>query len=130
MTLMRKTFALLGGIALALPLLVGAVSDWQSRVPAAERTRANPLGDDADAITAGHVLYSDHCAQCHGADGEGRGHHPAVDTPRVANASDGELFWLLTNGSHGMPAWARLPAAERWQIIRFVRSLPAAPSHP
>jgi hypothetical protein len=41
----------------------------------------------------------------------------------VAAATDGELFWLLKNGYHGMPRWTRLPEAERWQIVGYLRSL-------
>jgi hypothetical protein len=44
----------------------------------------------------------------------------------VENATDGELAWLLRNGSlrKGMPTWSSLPEPERWQLIAFLRSLP------
>jgi len=35
------------------------------------------------------------------------------------------LFWLITNGvaRKGMPVWAKLPEAQRWQLIRYIKSL-------
>ncbi len=124
-----KTCGAIVSSVLGLPLLMAAVSDWTARVPAAERARNNPLAGHTEAITAGRLLYGDHCAQCHADDGAGRGKRPPVRSEHVANASDGELFWLLTNGSpgHGMPAWTRLPEPERWQIVTYLRTLQPTP---
>jgi hypothetical protein len=46
-------------------------------------------------------------------------------TDEVQNAADGEIFWLLRNGSlrRGMPSWSALPEPSRWQIIAYVKSL-------
>jgi len=111
------------------PLLMAASSGgWLTKVPAVARARTNPALGQTEAVAAGRVLYQDHCAQCHGASGEGRGKHPALRSPRVAAAADGELFWLLTNGYRGMPRWTRLPEAERWQIVGYLRSLQAGPA--
>jgi mono/diheme cytochrome c family protein len=116
------------------PLLMAArgggsqTGGWLAKVPDGERSRANPVAGHADAIAAGRVLYQDRCAQCHGASAEGRGKRPSLRSARVAGASDGELFWLLTNGYRGMPRWSRVPEPERWQIVSYVRSLQAAPT--
>ena len=108
--------------------MAAASGGWLAKVPAAQRSRTNPVVGQAEAVAAGRVLYQDHCAQCHGPSGEGHGHRPPVHSARVAGASDGELFWLLTNGYRGMPRWTRLPEAERWQIATYLRSLQAAPA--
>ncbi len=41
-----------------------------------------------------------------------------------ARAVPGALFWILRNGDlrHGMPPFAHLPEAQRWQIIEFLQS--------
>jgi mono/diheme cytochrome c family protein len=110
------------------PLLMAAASGgWPAKVPDGERSRVNPVADKADAIAAGRVLYQDRCAQCHGANAEGRGKRPPLRSARVAGASDGELFWLLTNGYRGMPRWSRVPEPERWQIVAYLRNLQARP---
>ncbi|MCA1726063.1 MAG: cytochrome c, partial [Thermomicrobia bacterium] len=40
--------------------------------------------------------------------------------------TDGDLYWLLTNGvaGKGMPAYnTRLSPTERWQVVRYLRSI-------
>jgi len=112
---------------------VASVSDWRQHVPESDRARANPYALDADAVSIGKKLFQQSCAQCHGDDANGRTHKPSLRSEDVRTATDGELFWLLTNGSvrHGMPSWSRLPESQRWQIIAFLRSFnrAAAASH-
>jgi len=99
---------------------------WLRKVPQSERSRANPYSGESDAIAAGRVLFTENCAQCHGVDALGRHGRPSLRSERIRNASDGELAWLLRNGSlwKGMPSWTTLPEPERWQIIAYIRSLP------
>jgi mono/diheme cytochrome c family protein len=93
-------------------------------VPASTPAGANPFAGSRDAAAAGRKLFSRHCAECHGEDGQGGRRAPAVDSERVRQASPGALFWFLTNGrlAAGMPSWSRLPAARRWQIIDYLQS--------
>jgi len=79
---------------------------------------------------AGAKTFAEHCAQCHGegAHGKNEGKHvrPNLHADRVKQATPGELFWLLTNGSqkNGMPSWSRLPEPQRWQLITYLKTLP------
>jgi len=100
--------------------------EWLSKVPPENRERANPLAADPDAVAAGGHIYQTNCAKCHGEDASGSGRRPSLRTERVHDATDGELHWLLTNGalSNGMPAWSGLPDAQRWQLVRYLHSLP------
>ena len=88
---------------------------WLLKVPAKDR---------------GAKIFAEHCAPCHGEDaaGKAQGKHirPSLHADRVKQAAPGELFWLLTNGSqkNGMPSWSRLPDAQRWQLITYLKSLP------
>jgi cytochrome c oxidase cbb3-type subunit 3 len=103
-----------------------------------DRERANPYAGKPEAISAGKLLFAENCAKCHGSDAEGRRGRPSLRSERVAHATDGELAWLLRNGSlgKGMPSWSSLPEPKRWQLIAFLRSLPhdappaAVASHP
>jgi mono/diheme cytochrome c family protein len=106
-------------------VLAEADGSWLRKVPAADRVRVNPLANDPDAAAAGEKLYRRNCASCHGGDARGRGSRPSLHSDRVREATDGELKWLLTNGNlaHGMPSWSRLPEAQRWQIVRYLRTL-------
>lgn len=123
------------GFLLAVMLSFGAAamasnehSDWLKKVGEKDRVRVNPLAGDDSAVAAGAQVFGQHCASCHGVEAEGKGRRPSLRTARVHDASDGELQWLLRNGSlaHGMPAWPGLPEVVRWQLVRYLHSLPLA----
>lgn len=99
--------------------------DWLGKVPEKDRVRVNPLANDDTAVAGGAQVFAQHCASCHGNLAEGVGRRPALRTARVRDASDGELQWLLRNGSlaRGMPAWSNLPEVQRWQLVRYLHSL-------
>jgi glucose/arabinose dehydrogenase/cytochrome c5 len=92
--------------------------------PNSAKATKNPTSGQAPAIDAGRALYATNCAACHGAKGEGQGNIPALGNGATQAASDGELFWFITNGSanNGMPAWNALPEAQRWQIVTYLKS--------
>jgi mono/diheme cytochrome c family protein len=95
------------------------------KAPEKARHRANPLQNDPDAIAAGAILFERYCAECHGNSAEGSRKAPSIRVPEVQNASHGSLFWLLTNGvvRKGMPVWSKLPEPQRWQLVRYIKSL-------
>jgi mono/diheme cytochrome c family protein len=101
---------------------------WTKHVPEADRTRPNPLASDPAAVTAGQKLYSEKCAHCHGANGEGKGHSPSLQTESVHALTPGELEWVIAHGFsfHRMPGFESLPQDQRWQIVSYVQSLPKA----
>ena len=86
--------------------------------------KRNPFAGSESAWLAGTKLYARECASCHGTNREGGGSAPPLKQPDVYEASDGALFWILRNGSlyRGMPSFAHLPEAQRWQIITFLKS--------
>ena len=124
---MRKTWMASVSAALILTSSLSAqAQSWKSAVPQRDRMRANPLPGDAVTIAAGAKIYSERCAACHGTDATGLGDRPSLRTARVLRATDGELLWLLRNGllRYGMPSWSGLPDEQRWQVERFLKSLP------
>lgn len=124
---MRSRFALIVFFLTASLLCFAFAGDgkWLTHVPDRDRTMKNPLAADHDAAAAGAKLYARHCAECHGENGEGKNGHPALVSARIRHASDGEIQWLLRNGSlrNGMPSWSSLPIAQRWQLIAHIRTL-------
>ncbi len=100
-----------------------------ARVPEQARRRTNPLQRDPRAAAAGAKLFAQHCAVCHGRQGEGTQRAPGMSEAR--KAAPGEVFWVLTNGvvRRGMPEWSRLTEARRWQIVTFLqrRTAPECP---
>jgi mono/diheme cytochrome c family protein len=103
-----------------------------AKAPEKARNRANPLENDAEAAAAGRLLFEDHCLECHGDTAEGGKKGPSLRAPEVQNARPGAIFWLLTNGvvRKGMPVWSRLPEPQRWQLVRYLKSLGIAEPAP
>ncbi len=99
---------------------------WIVKVPEKDRVRQNPFDQDPSAIAAGAKLFRQNCAQCHGSEALGTDKRPNLHSDRIRKATPGELEWLLKNGSmkNGMPSWSKLPEQQRWQLVRFLKSLP------
>jgi mono/diheme cytochrome c family protein len=95
---------------------------------------APPLADES-RVRNGFRIYREKCVQCHGAPGVAPddlafGLKPApanlVATAREWKAP--EIYWVIRNGvkMSGMPGWAyRLSDREIWDVVAFVRRLPA-----
>lgn len=126
---MKLAYAWVLGLGMVGAAFGSSVSDWLKGVPEKDRVRVNPLAEDAGAAEAGREIFRERCASCHGADARGRGARPSLRTARVHEATDGELQWLLRNGSlrRGMPAWGGLPEVQRWQLVRYLKELPSTP---
>ena len=98
-----------------------------AKAPEKARNRLNPLENDPDAVIAGRLLFEDRCVVCHGETAQGSKKAPSLRAAEVQDATPGTLFWLLTNGvvRKGMPVWSRLPEAQRWALVRYIKSLGA-----
>jgi mono/diheme cytochrome c family protein len=129
-------------LCLAKPAWAADPEVLRPRVPPDQlqpaKTQVNPLPASLDLIEKGKVLYHGKafCVACHGKDGKGLG--PGLDlkgplprdfTDRAWQAArtDGELFWILKNGSPGTDMAPFIPLVltdeEAWQVLHYVRSL-------
>lgn len=104
------------------------------------RSRTNPVPATEETIEKGKKLFQGKafCVTCHGRDGKGLGGDIEPGTlkgplPRnftdkewQAARTDGELFWILKNGSKGTAMASFIPLIlteeEAWQVLRYVRS--------
>lgn len=122
--------AFAGVCLMALPLAMGSTTgpDWLAKVPASARDVKNPLAGDASAAKAGRTLFVQNCAMCHGQDAQGMATFPSLHTAEVRNLTDGDIQWLLMNGSpvKGMPSWSALQERQRWELISYIRTLKPA----
>ena len=97
----------------------------------------NPIANTPENVSKGKALFEGKgtCFNCHGKEGKGDG--PAAQilnpTPRDftnckfhKKRKDGELFWVIKNGSAGTGMVPLIPAAineeEAWTIINYERS--------
>jgi len=104
------------------------------------RSRTNPVPATEETIEKGKKLFQGKafCVTCHGRDGKGLGGDIEPGTlkgplPRnftdkdwQAARTDGELFWILKNGSKGTAMASFIPLIlteeEAWQVLHYVRS--------
>ncbi|MFQ5743562.1 MAG: c-type cytochrome [Acidobacteriota bacterium] len=93
----------------------------------------NPVPSDAASIERGRALFADHCAPCHGADGKGKGVllkelGELGDLAELvgSDVSDGYLYSIIRHGGISMPAYGTdLDPRERWELVDYLRTLPA-----
>ena len=129
---------------------VGNQSDFCPQIrktiiaPRAYLEMKNPLRKEPRHIKKGKELSHIKakpiaCKQCHGMGGNGQGAMSLNMNPKPRNftcnstmntISDGQLFWIIKNGSKGtpMPSYSHLSNRKVWQLIHYIRSLSEEPS--
>lgn len=83
-------------------------------------------------IERGRERYTIFCTPCHGQLGDGHGvvteygmrTPTSFHDPELRAEPPGYYFTLITNGTRIMPSYAaRIPPADRWAIIAYIRAL-------
>lgn len=111
------------------------------RVPADQlegaRGVGNPLPVTPEQTEKGRALFQGKafCIACHGKDGKGLGADLELKGPLPRNftdrswqaaRADGELMWILKNGSPGTDMAPFIPLVlteeEAWQVVLYIRS--------
>lgn len=143
---MVKNWKLLLGVAAVFTFLIVQVYAVEkdpllSRVPpdqlAAAKATKNPHPATPDSVAAGKAIFEGKgtCFTCHGLSGKGDGDAgKALDpTPRNftnpafhAAKTDGEMSWVIHNGSAGTGMISYSPAIitddEVWDVINYERT--------
>jgi mono/diheme cytochrome c family protein len=101
------------------------------------RTWTNPFEATPENIEKGKAIFHGKafCVTCHGKDGKGFGDIPGLvgklprnftDKVWQAARTDGELIWILKNGSPGTDMASFIPLVlteeEAWHVLLYVRS--------
>ena len=99
------------------------------------RAMANPVPDSPQVQVEAKALYGEHCAHCHGDEGDGQGPEAMMYDPspadftnaeKIGNVRDGELFFKITEGRKPMPSFQRvLTDDQRWKLVRLIRTFAA-----
>ena len=93
----------------------------------------NPYLPTPERIDVGQLIYfgKGQCVTCHNVDGKGMertGHEPRdfTDAKWQETRTDGELMWVLRNGSPGTEMPVRVGKVineeEGWSVIHFIRT--------
>lgn len=135
------------GVSAAVLLLSASVvgaeekDPLKTRVPADQladaKANKNPHASTPESIAKGKALYEGKgtCFNCHGKNGDGQGEAGKILNPSPRDFTnckfhkkrkDGELLWIIKNGSAGTGMVSLIPAAiteeEAWHIINYERS--------
>jgi cytochrome c5 len=107
-----------------------ATSD--SKIPPEEAARKNPVPSTPEGLAEARRFYKYQCTMCHGENGDGKGDLVETmklkmndwrDASSLASRTDGELFYILTNGRGAMVGEGdRTKEEMRWKLINLVRS--------
>jgi cytochrome c5 len=106
-----------------------------SKIPAEAAARVNPVKSSPEGLAEARKVYGYDCDMCHGAKGDGKGDvvesmqltmHDWHDPATLAGKTDGELFYIITNGKGKMMAEGdRVPEKLRWNLVNLVRAMAA-----
>jgi len=143
-TILRFLVLVLCGVAVISPASLSIAADeavLRPRVPIDQideaKTWKNPFEATDENIAQGKAIFHGKafCVTCHGRDGKGLGDIPGLvgklprnftDKVWQAARTDGELFWILRNGSPGTDMASFIPLVlteeEAWHVLLYVRS--------
>jgi len=135
---MRRTLFVAGALLLS-GILFPRPNFTQEKPGAAEpqmtpedAAKKNPIAPTPETLAEARKFFGYNCAMCHGKDGDGKGDlaqdmklelHDWRDPSSIEKMTDGELFWVITNGKGKMPANGdREKETMRWKYVNLVRS--------
>jgi cytochrome c5 len=95
--------------------------------------KVNPIKPTPEGLAVATKLYGNSCAMCHGKNGDGKGElavemkldlHDWRDAKSISNMTDGELFYVVSNGRGKMLGGEgdRQKEDVLWNLVRVVRS--------
>ncbi|HET6932340.1 MAG TPA: cytochrome c [Candidatus Acidoferrum sp.] len=105
----------------------------EAPIPAEDAAKKNPVKPAPEGMAEARKLFGYHCAMCHGKDGDGKGDLAADmklqlkdwrDPNSLAKMTDGELFYIITNGRGKMTGGEgdRTKEEVRWNLVNVVRA--------
>ncbi len=106
-------------------------------IPQSSKNEKNPWTVNPALLDESREDFTNHCAGCHGKDGDGRSgigqnlypHPPDLRRAETQNLSDGEIHYIIQNGVRltGMPALGNPHGSQddnsAWKLVLFVRSI-------
>ena len=95
----------------------------------------NPVKPTPEGMAHAKKIYGYDCSMCHGATGNGKGDMVAdlklnlkdwTNPEALKNRTDGELYYIITNGQGQMTGEAgRAKPEDIWNMVVLVRSFSA-----
>ena len=124
----------------ALPTAAGAVFPYEDSpvntgllTGTTNYLENNPLAINAELLKRGQQRFTINCSPCHGQLADGNGITRKIGAmavvanlhdKRIVEMTDGELFWVISNGRNLMrPYAANITVADRWAVVAYLRAL-------
>jgi mono/diheme cytochrome c family protein len=109
------------------------VAEAPPPIPAEDAAKKNPVKRTPEGMAGAKKLYGYHCAMCHGKNGDGKGDLATDmklelkdwrDPNSLTKVTDGELFYIITNGRGKMAGGEgdRTKEEVRWNLVNVVRA--------
>lgn len=120
---------LFGGLAMLLPVPGTVARDGEPE------SAPQPPMITAALLARGQDRFDIYCTPCHGRVGDGEGmvvqrgfpQPPSFHTDRLRAAPAQHFYDVISNGYGAMYSYAaRVPPADRWAIIAYIRALQAS----
>jgi mono/diheme cytochrome c family protein len=137
---MRGTVLVQGAILLASVVMAYAGANpaqdkqgsTEPKMTPEDTAKKNPVAPTPEGLAEVRKLFGYNCAMCHGKTGDGKGDLAADmklelrdwrDPSSLEKMTDGELFWIVSNGKGKMPGEGdRTSEKTRWNFVNLVRS--------
>jgi predicted CXXCH cytochrome family protein len=137
----RRGFSAVDQPSAVEKVMARAARDWG--IPRSARNEKNPWTPTPALLGEARENFTDHCAGCHGKDGDGRSgigqnlypKAPDLRRPETQNLTDGEIHYIIQNGVRltGMPALGNphsgQDSSSAWKLVLFIRSIAGATPH-
>jgi mono/diheme cytochrome c family protein len=137
---MRRTACVLGTLLASFGIMNTKASFPQdnpgtkeAKMTAEDVAKKNPIPSTPEGLAEVRKNFGYNCAMCHGKTGDGKGDLVEAmklemrdwrDASSLEKSTDGELFWIITNGKGKMPGEGdRSSEKVRWNYVNLVRSL-------
>lgn len=113
-----------------IPTVITGPKDYG--VPVEYVNVVNPISADDASLQRAEENYNANCIHCHGEEGRGDGPAGVRQNPKPADyradyvkeLSDGELFYIISNGIEGsaMRSFVFFDEEVRWNLVNYVRT--------
>ena len=132
-TIFVASALLLSGILFPRPNLTQEkAASTEPKMTDEDIAKKNPIPPTGESLAEARKMFGYNCAMCHGKTGDGKGDLAADmklelrdwrDPASLEKLTDGELFWIISNGKGKMPGGGdRDKEKMRWNYVNLIRS--------
>ncbi|HEC17254.1 MAG TPA: c-type cytochrome [Sedimenticola sp.] len=119
-------------------VMAPALAHETPTAPADWLAKTSPYTADDLDMKKVKKLYKRKCKKCHGSKGNGKGSGaqdleikpPDFTVPEYKNRKDGQMFWIMMNGSEGTDmekygpgTYANISEDDLWKLVTYIKAV-------